>query len=278
MSEVTKLQNLINPEVLSDMIEKKLTDYIRFAPLADVDSTLVGRPGDTLSMPSYQYIGDASILAEGSELSCVSLNASMVSATVHKIAQGVTLTDEAVLSGYGDPVGEAEKQIAHSIANGVDKEMLNVLKSIASPMVYETSTSTTALVANDIGEALTLFGEDIDGTKVLLCSPKLYAKIRKTTDWLPAAQITAEKIIEGAVGEIAGCQVIVSNKLADKTHEYDEVAFIVKPGALRVILKRDTMVEPEREAKKFQTSIVASKHFVCYLYDASKAIKLGKKA
>lgn len=50
---LTMLSNLINPEVLADMVEKKLHDLIRFTPLAEVDNTLVGQPGDTLTLPSY---------------------------------------------------------------------------------------------------------------------------------------------------------------------------------------------------------------------------------
>ena len=50
---LTALANLVNPEVMADLVEKKLHDLIRFLPLAEVDTTLVGRPGDTLSLPSY---------------------------------------------------------------------------------------------------------------------------------------------------------------------------------------------------------------------------------
>lgn len=50
---LTTLSNLINPEVLADMVDVKLHDLIRFAPLAEVDNTLVGQPGNTLTLPSY---------------------------------------------------------------------------------------------------------------------------------------------------------------------------------------------------------------------------------
>lgn len=47
----TMLANLLDPQVVADLVEKKLIDNIRFAPLADVDTTLVGRPGDTITLP-----------------------------------------------------------------------------------------------------------------------------------------------------------------------------------------------------------------------------------
>lgn len=53
-ANTTLLEDLIDPEVIADEIEAKLIDGIRFAPLAEVDTTLVGRDGDTLTFPSYE--------------------------------------------------------------------------------------------------------------------------------------------------------------------------------------------------------------------------------
>lgn len=270
----TQLTNLVNPEVMADLVEKKLVDYMKFAPLATVDSTLAGNPGDTITLPFYNYIGDASTLAEGSSLTVKTLTASTTSATVHKIAVGVELTDEAVLSGYGDPLGQASDQIALSLASQTDNEVLNVLASIGSTMTYETSATTVDPADTDIADALELFGEDIDGVKAVLVAPAVYTKMRKNTNsWLPASEISAEVAIRGVVGEYQGCQVMVSNKLKTSKNIY-----IVKPNALRIFLKRGTLIETDRDIKAFTTTITGSKHFVAYLYDASKAIKITKKA
>lgn len=50
---VTYLNDLIDPEVLANFIDKKLVDNIRLAPLAKIDTTLVGRAGDEISLPFY---------------------------------------------------------------------------------------------------------------------------------------------------------------------------------------------------------------------------------
>lgn len=123
----TRLSYLVDPEVMGALIEKKLVDAMKFAPLCTVDTTLEGVPGSTIYLPSYSYIGDGVVLGEGSTLSTASLNASTVSAQIHKIAQGVTLTDEAVLSGYGDPMGEAVNQIVLALASKSDNEFLMFL-------------------------------------------------------------------------------------------------------------------------------------------------------
>lgn len=275
---ITKLANLINPEVIADFIEAKLVDNIVFAPLAEIDYTLAGRPGDTLKFPVYAYIGDASTLSEASTLSVARLQTSMASVTVHKIAQGVELTDEAILSGLGDPVGEAVSQITLAMASGIDNEMLATMASeVASTMTYQTSASTVAPADTDITDALELFGEDLDGIKTAVVPPAVYTKMRKTGkdngNWIPASELAANIAIKGAVGEYQGCQVIVSNKLKTSGN-----IFIVKPGALRLIMKREAQVETDRDILKFTNVITGSVHFATYVYNQSGLILIKKHA
>ena len=56
---MTKLSNMINPEVLASMVDGELEFALKFTNLATVDNTLVGRPGNTVSLPAYKMIGEA---------------------------------------------------------------------------------------------------------------------------------------------------------------------------------------------------------------------------
>ena len=47
---ITKIADLVNPEVLADTISAKIPQKIRVAPIATVDPCLSGVPGDTLSL------------------------------------------------------------------------------------------------------------------------------------------------------------------------------------------------------------------------------------
>lgn len=275
----TLLANLVNPEVLSPMIDKKLTDYMKFAPLATIDTTLVGQPGNTVKLPSYNYIGDGAVLAEGVSLTPSLLSTTTTNVTIEKIAKGVELTDEAILSGYGDPYGEAADQIARAIANAVDNKVLSILHAITGTMAYSTVNNTTLPTDTDIISALELFGEDIeDGQSVALVSPAVYTAMRSNVNsWIPASNIAAEIKVKGVVGEYQGCQVMVSNKLKSGAAGAGDI-LIVKPGALRIFLKRDTLVEADRDILNFTNVITASKHYAAYLYDATKAIRIYKPA
>ena len=62
---LTKVEDLIIPEVMADSISAVLPKQIRFAPYATVDETLVGVSGDTLVRSKYAYVGPAEDLVEG---------------------------------------------------------------------------------------------------------------------------------------------------------------------------------------------------------------------
>lgn len=264
MGETTKLANLIDPEVIAAYIDTKLIKKIVFAPLATVDTTLVGNPGDTIKYPAYTYIGAASDLTEGSAISTVSLNASTVSVQIKEAGLGVEITDTAILSAFGDPQEEIASQLLKAMADKVDIDFLATLGNIASTMTV--SGVSTVL---DISNALEKFGEDIDGQKALLVPPAMYTKIRNTKDWSPASEFAAGALVRGAVGQIFGCDIMVSNRLMASGNSY-----IVKPGALRLVLKRDTLLEADRDILRRVNVFTSTKHYATYLYNAAGAIKL----
>ena len=259
----TYLTNLFNPQVVADLIDTKLIDNIVFAPLATIDNTLQGRAGDTVTLPYYSFIGSAEDVEEGHDIPIAQLTQTTKSVKVEKIGKGVQLTDEAVLSGYGDPLNEGVTQIIASIADRLDRKLLNA----AAHVTQYTYKPASDLVANDIPLALALLGEDNDGTKVLVCDANFYAKLLKT-DWIPASEIAAEVKVRGVVGMAYGCQVLVSNRVKDGNF------YIMKPGALAIFMKRDTMVEMDRDIVNQSNVVVGSKLFAPYVLNEAKVIKI----
>ena len=260
----TKLANLVNPQVVADLLEKQLTPAIRFAPLCKIDTSLQGKAGDTLTIPTYAYIGDAADVAEGADIPVAQLSATSVDVKVKKAGKGVQISDEAALSGYGDPAGEAVEQLKTSIASKVDADILDVLRGINENMTHKDG---SPMSRTNLANTLQKFGENIEGTKVLLCNSAVYAGFLSDPSWIPASEIAAGIVVEGTVGSILGCQVVISDRIEA------EEAYIVKPGALGLLLKRDTLVETDRDIINKSTVMTADKHYVPYLYDASKAVK-----
>ena len=118
----TKLTNMINPEVLGAFLETKLVDAIKLSPLAVVGTELQGRAGYTLTLTTWQYIGDAKDLAEGEADTPVALEAQSSKITVKKASKTVEITDEALLSGYGNPADEIASQLLTAIASKVEAD------------------------------------------------------------------------------------------------------------------------------------------------------------
>ena len=266
----TYLSSLFNPQVVADLIETKLTDNMVFAPLARIDNTLQGRAGNTVTLPYYSYIGMASTVSEGYDIPIKKLTQTTTSVTIVKYGTALQLTDEAVLSGYGDPLGEAVAQATLSVDDALDNALLAALAAnSASEQNYTTSDASTALAPADIPLALAKFGEDNDGQKALLVDPDFYAKL-VGSDWVPASEIAADIRIRGAVGMAYGCQVIISNRLKTAGNLY-----IVKPGALAVFMKRGSMIESDRDILNQSTVLAGSILCAPYLLNPAGMIKLS---
>lgn len=269
----TYLSALFNPQVVADLIETKLTHKMVFAPLAMIDYTLQGRAGNTVTLPSYAYVGMASSVSEGYDIPVSKLTQSTKSVTIQKFGRGVQITDEAVLSGYGDPLGEAAMQVALACDDAMDNALLAALAgNSASEQIYSTGDSSVALTPMDIPLALAKFGEDADGQKALLVTPEFYAKLVGTpndSNWIPASEIAADVRIRGSVGMAFGCQVIVSNRLRAAGDLY-----IVKPRTLAVFIKRGVMVETDRDILNQSTVLAGSILAAPYLLNPKGMIKL----
>ena len=266
-SNTTMLEDLFVPEVIADKIDKKLIDSIRFAPLARIDTTLVGRDGDELTMPAYDYIGMAEDVAEGTDIPIKKLNMTTEKVKVSKIGLGVQFTDEALLSGNANDIAEeAAMQIVTSINDKLEDKLI---KSMSTTATLTATIPSSGNAASGVAEALMQFGEDIDGEKVLVVPPSYYGRLLKSDGWIPNTELGAEIIIRGTVGAVYGTQIVLSNRLTSLNE-----AYILKPGALAIVMKRNTLVEFDRDKIDQTNYIIGSKIFASYVYDKSKLIKL----
>jgi N4-gp56 family major capsid protein len=262
---------MVNPEVMADMISAALPAKLKFAPLAKLDTTLVGQPGDTITIPQFIYIGEADDLTEGVAMGTVVLETTTGTATIKEAGKAVEITDKAVNSGYGDPLGEANGQIIKSIADKVDSDCVVALGDATLTFDAENVISYTAIV-----DGVDKFEEEDDEPKILFIHPLQKGTLRKDPEFIenvPNAYMT------GVIGEIAGCQVVASSKVPKVDTDADEVAdsyhnFIVKPGALAIYLKAKAKVETDRDILKRSTVMAASEYYVAELADDSKVVKL----
>lgn len=277
MSSKTKLQNLVDPEVMADMISAELPQAIKFAPIARIDTKLEGVPGDTITIPKYEYIGDAEDMVEGEAMDISLLTTTTTQATIKQAGKGIEITDKSVLCGYGDPVGEGTNQIKLSIASKIDNDFYNAILE-ANVNSYDGS---SAVIGYDgVVNAVDLF-EDEDADEESGCymfvHPNQVTQLRLDEDFKDASKYPMNTIMTGVVGMIAGCEVVKSKriKLNDEGTAYQNV--IVKDNALALYLKRDVDVEDDRDITTKTTIITGDTHYVAVVENDSRAIKVTFK-
>lgn len=205
----TPMANMINPQVMGDMITAKIEALLKITPYAKVDTTLQGVPGDTKTVPSWRYIGDAEDVAEGAEVDLTEMHTDSETFTIKKAMKAVGLTQEAINSGYGDPVGQAETQLAKSIAGKVDNDVFAAaLKSNVTSGDGTTQVSYAGVV--DVVDA---FNEEDITDKVMFVHPKMVTKLRKDNDFISADKYNNNVMVTGEIGMICQTRIVPSKKV-----------------------------------------------------------------
>lgn len=274
----TKLANMINPEVMADMVSAKLPKLLKFTPLAYVETALEGQPGSVLTVPAFEYAGDATDVAEGEAIPLDQLTTKKTTMTIKKAGKGYEITDEAVLSGLGDPIGQATYQLGLAIANKIDNDIVELAKTATQHVAEAPTTLET------IDKALQIFEDEEDVRYVAVINPKdaisLKANIGK--EWVKGSELGAEMVVSGTFGEAGGVQIVRSKKVeqgkgflvqvsAKQTDPDDEAKY----GAFVINLKRNVAIETDRDIIKKTTVITGDEHYGVYLYDQSKVVKFG---
>ena len=278
---VTMMENMINPEVMGDMINAKIEALAKLTPYARIDTTLVGVPGDTKTVPSWNYIGDAEDVAEGVEVGLTQMTASSTTFTIKKAMKAVGITQEAINSGLGNPVGQAEHQLAKSIVGKVDNDVLAA--ALTAPTTVGDGTAVIGYAG--IVDAVTKFEDEEDGIeKVMFISPKQEATLLKDPDFISADKFQAGVAVNGAIGKIAGCWIKKSNKIKVKSGVFTNPIIKMEPDsaeteytedelpALTIFLKKDTTVDAEWFPKKQQHDITACKYYGVALTNTAKVV------
>lgn len=266
----TTMTQMINPEVMAAMISAELPNKIRFSPLAEIDNSLVGRPGNTLTVPTWSYIGDAADIAEGQPIPLDQMATSDDTVIVKKAGKGVEITDEVLLSGLGDPAGEAESQLLKAIASKIDSDLLTA--ALTTTQTVASIEKGTKLDVEAVQAAIEIFDDEDDEEMILICSASDASALRKDAladnGFLAGSELGAAALVTGVFGEVLGCQIVRSNKVTDGA------PVIIKKGALRLVMKRNVEVEKDRDIVNKTTVITADEHYAAYLYDASKVVKI----
>ena len=277
MSEdVTKLTNLIDPEVIGDMAQAKIEAKISIIPYAKMDRTLVGNAGSTITVARYVWDGEAEEVAEGDDIPIRALGTESAEYPIKMAGIGTSITDKAVLSGYGNPVGACTQGIANSITAKLDEDAHAEL--LKTSVVYNPNAE---ISYENVVDAIGLFRAEGAIDMVALVDPDLVTTLRKDSNFIDKNKYGGNVMMNGEIGMIGNARIVPSRRASGVGgYFYTPIILTSDPEhlddipALTYFIKRDTNVEVERKSRSRTTEITVDQFYVVALTNESKVVVL----
>lgn len=249
----------ILPEILAAVVEAKMGDKIKLYPLAKVEG-LQGKAGDTITVPTINYIGHAEDVAAGTAIPLADFTQTSVDVKIKKAGKGMKFTQEDINNHYLDLQGEAEKQLLKAMANKIEADLFEALAG-------GTLKATIATLDTDgLAEAIVPFGEDIEEEMYLFVNPADLAVLRKDDNFIVNANHGNDEV--KSAGMIFGMEVVVTN------HVEANKPVIVKDKAVALYMRKAVDIEMDKDILTQTHLVVGTVHYAVALNDDSKVIQV----
>ena len=285
---VTKISDVINPEVMADIIEAKVEAQCKLTPYAKVDTTLQGVAGDTVTVPSWNYIGDAedfdveAMADSNGEMNTTKLTAGSTQFTVKCAGKSVSVLQTAINSGIGNPVGQVNVQLAKAIQGKIDNDLIET--AYGAENTYDGSSAYIGY--NGIVGAVCKFEDEEDNVeKVMFINPAQEVSLLTDPQFVSADKFTAGVAVTGSIGKIAGAWVKKSKKVKqDEAHNWLNPIIKMEADsseteytedelpALTIYLKKETQLDHEWFPKKQKHDFTVAKYYGTALTNGAKVV------
>lgn len=263
----TTATDLVIPEVYQDLVKGKLPQAVKFFPYVNVDRTLVGRPGESITYGQWAHIGDAETVPEYGDLPIEKLDTSTDTATIAKVGKGVLLSDEAILNPIGDPQGEAADQIVNACRGKIDNDIATTARAAALKSITDPFGVDAALGALDLYDE-----PEEDQFAAWFVSNQAVNAIRGSDQFVDASKSgQVSTLIRGTVGFLWGIPVVITAKAKAG-------ALLLEKNAMTLAMKRDILVETERDTRNKSTLLTADVHYATFARRPSGIVKFAADA
>lgn len=277
---VTMMKDIVNPEVMGDMIGAKVEAMLKLTKYAKLDTTLQGVAGDTKTVPSWNYIGDAVDVAEGGEVDLTTMTASTKTFTIKKAMKAVGISQEAVNSAHGNPVGQAETQLAKAIASKVDADVLAALLTAKAT----SGNGSAGISYAGIVDAVGVFNEEEITEKVMFVNPSQVTTLRKDANFISADKYNYNVVATGEIGTIAGVHIVPSKRIVASGDVFTCPLVKLEPAsveteysedelaAVTIFLKKDIQTDAEWKPRTQTHEITTAKYYGVALTNEAKVV------
>ena len=272
-------KDVYDPEVLASIAQAKFDGALLFTPLADVDTTLVGIPGSTVTIPAWTAMEDVvPTVGELQPIPVDHIEHTHKTVTIHKIAKGFEVSDEAKALGYGDALQEGIRQLSILFPRQLNRDCLTALQSTkitmetAVELNYEGICSMADKFVNEDEHHLVLFLNPADATVLRREMVKKFGQVDKAVDYL----------ISGTMMMVDGVEVVKS-MFIEKGKAVMVMAGNYKDSknadpVLKIVNKTPIKVEFDRDKGTQKDIIYYSTMYGVTLYNEARALKATVKA
>lgn len=250
---------VFNNKVLEAKAKDLLITAVNTRSLMSVDTELAQEAGMTKTINTYTYSGTAEEVAAGEgNTSRGAISYVGTDYTVKMVQQAFDYSDEDFMK---------DDTIVDNMMVGANQVMVN---KMTADFIAECGKATIAHTADAFGYEAIVDGIAAlnveDESKVFIVIPNAWkADLRKDPDY-KAAQL-GQVIYNGQVGTICGIPVICTKALED-------AAYVMTNEAVKLFLKKDVEVEPDRDADKRINSVYLRTAYLVALVDATKIAKI----
>ena len=270
----TQAPVLYDNEVLESKLNDLLETKLNAAALMTIDNSLQAHAGMKKVVNRYSYEGQIERLEAGKGNTTSGIVSFEKDEYEVKVAQQrFQYQDEQALT---DPmvVEVAMKGMAAQIIKDLndqffaeaDKAQIKLTSAGANIAYVDVVDALAEMAGLEKGS---LGGEDEAGVFMLI-APDVKAGLRKDPDFVAARQ--GEILFQGHSGSIAGIPIIVSRSVAAGT------AYVMTKEAITCFIKKDSEIEQERNANTRTNWVYGRRVYVVALTDATKLVKIVKKA
>lgn len=272
----TASTDLYIPEVWEDLAQASFTGRTILAQAALTDDKLVGKPGDEVSFPKWNTLGELDDLVELVPIETEAMSQSATKAKIKEAGKGVEISDTADLVGLGNPQDEAIRQFGILAARKIDADLYAAaVATITGGVTYSdgtTATDSKPLIFNagagvNIGwdplvDASGVFGDDWEPSDFsgLYINSAERGRIMKDDDFIRANQGAGNNTLiqRGLIGDINGVSVFVTNRVPAAK------SLLLKKNSLGLKYKRRPIVEQDRDILKRSTVVTTNMHYATH--------------
>lgn len=271
-------QNVIVPEVYAQLVREKIAGKCKVAQFLVNLGELHGKVGETLTMPKWAYIGDATDWDINTPMDKTQMKQTSTQATIRAIsAPAVEVADFDNEVELGNAIEEAASQQALGVARKYDTDAIEC--ALESPLKYQLAEK-NKVTQEELIAILGLYGDDRDSADFdAIVVHSTFAPSFYQMDMFVKRDLTMTTdgngiAVNGCIGYFLNIPVVLSDRLYDATNQ-EGFILVMKKKAISIIPKENPFAEAERNASLRRTTIYLSQFYAMALTD-DEAIVFAK--